>query len=619
MALTKATYSMIVGAAVNVLDFGAVGDGVTDDLAAFNAAKVAAAATNRAIYIPAPKVYEKYYKLSAAWVLDEQSMSVFGDGTASCVVSHSLTGDDAIRITASHVSIRDIGISGISTSGNGLHINVAGGGAQAGQARIEGVWVGWMGGDGYRLTNGQSNVFTDCSVDQNSGYRPITLTSGVEGGCLIAFNILSSPFGNNNNNSFVNCRANAGGSVHNVKFGDSTPNNARTASCYWIGGLIQGSGNFEEVKFVNCEDCSIVSSHIEPSVGSYLGFVMFMQGCNNCVVKNTAIQGDSRFLACNFCGFDSVRTMGVLLDPASENCFFRNGNYKNNNAGPLDGEIKDFGQQTVFANLSNASNERFRYGDSLPTKHQYFSSNMQFWVGGASPTLPCGFANQGSALIAQETTIKKSFEYSCEITSASGARGIRTRIDPVNYLQGKRILVQAWVYNETTPSLAAISMLVDNSSVFTQASNNDNVWEKILVSFDVPTTASASIDILFVAQDAGTVYFDSIAIWVEGDYQQATEVTLDGTATPAISFPTAGVGGYPVPTLRTSGTPTITNFIDPHVGVPFTLLFDGATVIQDNAIIQLDGGANFTGSTNDTLTLVYGTDGIFREVSRSVN
>lgn len=38
MALTKATYSMIDGAPANVLDFGAVGDGVTDDTAAFQAA-----------------------------------------------------------------------------------------------------------------------------------------------------------------------------------------------------------------------------------------------------------------------------------------------------------------------------------------------------------------------------------------------------------------------------------------------------------------------------------------------------------------------------------------------------------------------------------------------------
>ena len=38
MALTKATNRMISGAAINVLDFGAVGDGATDDTAAIQLA-----------------------------------------------------------------------------------------------------------------------------------------------------------------------------------------------------------------------------------------------------------------------------------------------------------------------------------------------------------------------------------------------------------------------------------------------------------------------------------------------------------------------------------------------------------------------------------------------------
>jgi hypothetical protein len=48
MSLTKASFSMINGAVANVLDYGAVGDGTTDDTAAFNAA----IATGKKVYVP---------------------------------------------------------------------------------------------------------------------------------------------------------------------------------------------------------------------------------------------------------------------------------------------------------------------------------------------------------------------------------------------------------------------------------------------------------------------------------------------------------------------------------------------------------------------------------------
>lgn len=53
MALTKVTYSMIDGASVNVLDYGAVGDGVTDNRAAFQAAVNAVIAAGRGtVFVP---------------------------------------------------------------------------------------------------------------------------------------------------------------------------------------------------------------------------------------------------------------------------------------------------------------------------------------------------------------------------------------------------------------------------------------------------------------------------------------------------------------------------------------------------------------------------------------
>lgn len=53
MSLTKATYSMITGAPVNVLDYGAVGDGVTDDTASIQTAIDAAQTANKILFVPA--------------------------------------------------------------------------------------------------------------------------------------------------------------------------------------------------------------------------------------------------------------------------------------------------------------------------------------------------------------------------------------------------------------------------------------------------------------------------------------------------------------------------------------------------------------------------------------
>lgn len=71
MSLTKATYSLIAGAPANILDFGAVGDGVTDDMAAIQAA-VSSGATS----VYAPKgVYAVSGKITVPG-----GVTIFGDG-----------------------------------------------------------------------------------------------------------------------------------------------------------------------------------------------------------------------------------------------------------------------------------------------------------------------------------------------------------------------------------------------------------------------------------------------------------------------------------------------------------------------------------------------------------
>jgi hypothetical protein len=79
MALTKVTDRMRVTGNVNVKDFGAVGDGATDDTAAF----VAALAAAQSIYVPTG-----FYKLTSNIVLPYKT-KMYGDGRGETVLMFS--------------------------------------------------------------------------------------------------------------------------------------------------------------------------------------------------------------------------------------------------------------------------------------------------------------------------------------------------------------------------------------------------------------------------------------------------------------------------------------------------------------------------------------------------
>lgn len=81
MSLTKASYSMITGAPVNVKDFGATGDGTTDDTAAIQAAiTYCTNLSNRrqTLYFPANNA-AAYYKTTAPLVVNGR-LNIVGDG-----------------------------------------------------------------------------------------------------------------------------------------------------------------------------------------------------------------------------------------------------------------------------------------------------------------------------------------------------------------------------------------------------------------------------------------------------------------------------------------------------------------------------------------------------------
>lgn len=145
MSLTKASYSMITGASINVLDFDAVADAVvsgnnfvsgTDNLAAFNAALAKATATG----ITRVRAPGGFYYISASFTLP-RGVTLEGDGTShlpivtqtsnrigTCLLINGAAAADclAFESNAGHSGLAEISIYNTNTNAIRSVVSVVG-------------------------------------------------------------------------------------------------------------------------------------------------------------------------------------------------------------------------------------------------------------------------------------------------------------------------------------------------------------------------------------------------------------------------------------------------------------------------------------------------------------
>jgi hypothetical protein len=101
MSLTKAHNRMIAGAPVNVLDFGAVGDGVADDTAAIQAA--IDAAEGRPVYVPAGTyvVQSTITMTSYGTSTFRQGSQLIGDGIGKTIFDNQVSSGPMLNLISS--------------------------------------------------------------------------------------------------------------------------------------------------------------------------------------------------------------------------------------------------------------------------------------------------------------------------------------------------------------------------------------------------------------------------------------------------------------------------------------------------------------------------------------
>lgn len=160
MSLTKATYSMIDGAVINVLDYGAVGDGVANDTAAITAA-VAAAPAGSTVYFPAGT-----YKVTSGITDAGKAITFAGVGVGSVITG---SGFAILSLTAPYSNAQDLQIEASAYSALTIGIDVANGTTGVNNFTIRrctilGFFQNPYVGIGVRLYFGIKGVIDDCII-----------------------------------------------------------------------------------------------------------------------------------------------------------------------------------------------------------------------------------------------------------------------------------------------------------------------------------------------------------------------------------------------------------------------------------------------------------------------
>ena len=567
---------------VSVKDFGAVGDGVTDDTAAIQAALN----VNDFVYVP-----KGTYNVSSTLTFSA-NQQIHGTGRYSVIKSTNTSGGICMQTNAisggnlDGLVIKDLRIQGAGSGaggGAGLWLN------DSTRWTLENVIVDQHGGDGLIVQDwawiGQANR---CQFSNNGGDGVETLMPEA-GGATFSLEFISCAVSGNSGNGYnINTTPITDGNVISIIGGSVEQNTIgikaqRTRALNIDGVYLEGNS----------------SKGIEITGQATLGTVM-IRNIGGGGLTEIDIESGSAVID-GVVVFEEGQVMHLRTDS--------NYDVKNFLLAAADPNDAPYIKETERRNRGvNGSGNMLRNG------------NFVNW--GWEQDRPRSFDVLATATYARATPPDRCSGDAVEITATTNTAGLQQVISSLD----ANDLVTVSVWAKATSGDTAVIKTVDDgtSSQVRVVEVTSTDWKRYTLQHPLSAGSTQLTVQIYGKTATDVVYFSEVQATQMSDLKGFLTNDLDiREYAVAADIQRLDLGATPnvegVRLCRTRDGTTVTDFVGGVAGQEITILFEHSKTITDGTNIFLAGSANFSGVSSDTLTLIQKADGNWYEKCRSVN